>query len=739
MTSRDYFAREVEVDLQKYWLVLKRRWFIVLAVCGLTTALSVFAGKSQKPLYVAQAQILFEASDRSLIGLEGNTPRGLKALATQGDPLSTQVVIFRSIPLATQVVEALNLRDSSGQLISPGLILARLSVTPIPGTDILQVAYASEDPELAANVVNTLMDVYIQNDIQINRSAAVSAQEFINSQLPESESQVSFAESALLRFKERNNIVDLGEESRNTVAELSRLDNSLTELQSQMADSAARSGKIQQKLRLNPQEAYAVGLVSESPGVQEALVQLQTVQSELSVARTRYEEAHPEITNIRSQEAALVELLQNRIAISLGEDQTNLPVDDLQAGDLEKGLISEFLRLDTEQSGLQERASQLLTAQSSQQNRAQALPSLEKQQRELERKLNAAQTTYETLLQNLQQARVLENQNVGNARVVSDALVPTVPGNSSIVLYLLAGGFVGSLLGVAAAFLVDLVDRSVKSVREGQELYEYPLLGVIPAWQKLKSARFLDVPSVLVRASQQVPIVEAYQALQANLKFSSLDKPLKSLAITSAVAGEGKSEVVANLALTLAHLGHLVLVIDADMRNPMQHHIWDIPNGQGLSNFAVGQLSLKNAIVLKEPNLHVLPAGVMPPNPLAILESQQMASLLRACEKAYDYVIVDTPAILGRADTLTIGRMTDGVLLVMQPGMADVDSIRSTKAMLAQTQQKVLGVVANAISVRSQPDQYFYHNQETVINQNEGNLLGISRTVPEMADSNSRR
>ncbi|MEM9164809.1 MAG: polysaccharide biosynthesis tyrosine autokinase, partial [Cyanobacteria bacterium P01_F01_bin.4] len=367
-------------------------------------------------------------------------------------------------------------------------------------------------------------------------------------------------------------------------------------------------------------------------------------------------------------------------------------------------------------------------------------PGLEKRQRELERQLNAAQSTYETLLENLQQAQVLENQNVGNARVVSPALVPESPIAPSAKLYLLAGGFVGLLLGIMAAFLVDLIDRSVKTVREGQDLYEYPLLGVIPAWKKLARlpSKESDIPAVLVREPQPVPIVEAYQALQANLKFSYLDKPLKTIAITSSVAGEGKSEVVANLALTLAQLGHLVLVVDADMRNPIQHHIWDVPNLQGLSNVVAGQLPLKKAIIRKEPNLHVLPVGVIPPNPLAILESKQISALLRECEKVYDYIIVDTPAILGLADTLTLGRVTDGMLVVMQPGMVDFDSINEARTLLSQSQQKVLGLVANGIKVKSKSDRYFYYNQEYVISQNQENLLGLSSAMSDTANVNGQ-
>lgn len=726
MASKDYVVKEVEIDLQSYWLVLKRRWLIALAVAAITTASAVAVATMQKKMYKAQAKLLFSSSSQasSLVGLEGS-PRELKALTNRDDPLDTQVEVFRSIPIAEQVIQRLQLKDDEGNLLEPEALLAGLSAAGVPGTDVLQVTYQSTDPELAASVVNTSMDVYIQNDIQVERAAAVSAQEFIAAQLPKSETEVDKAESALRQFKEENRIVDLDVESRNTVEVLSNLDNSLTELRSQLADSTARSADIQNNLKLNSREAYSVGLVSESPGVQEILVQLQAVQSQLAIAQTRYEETHPEITNIRSQEDALLFLLQQRVSLALGDNQLTLPANDLQAGDLEQGLIADFLRLEAERSGLAQQVEELSGARSTQQARALILPGLEKQQRELERTLNAAQSTYETLLENLQQARVLENQNVGNARVVSAARVPKKSVSPSTKLYLLAGGVTGLLLGVMAAFLADLVDRSVKSVREGQELYGYPLLGVIPAWRSLNSSTATDRedPTVVVREPQTVPVIESYQALQANLKFSSLDKPLQTIAVTSAVAGEGKSEVVANLALTLAQLGSLVLIVDANIRSPSQHHVWNISELQGLSNFAAGQLGLKDAIVKKEPNLHVLTAGTIPPNPLAVLESKKMATLIDISEKAYDYIIIDTPAIVGLADTLTLAKMTDGVLVVMQPGLADADGIKTARAMLMQSKQRVLGIVANGIDVGSKPDRYFYHNQEYIDSRSQKNSL----------------
>lgn len=739
MKSKDYFAQEIEIDLQKYWLVLKRRWPIIVAICGLTTALATLAATYQEPVFEAKAKLLFESDQTaSLVGLEGAS-RELKALTSQDNPLDTQVEIFNSLPIAQQVVDELQIEED-GKPLSPSSLLEYLEVKGIPGTDVLEVSYISADAELAATIVNTIMAVYIADDIQANRAAAAAAQTFIEAQLPQTEAEVSAAESALRDFKEANQVVDLAQESENTVKVLSGFDDSVTQLQAQLADSTAKAADIQQRLRLTPQQTYDVGLVSESPGVQDVLGTLQSVQSQLAIERTRYQETHPEIARLRRQETSLNSLLSQRVSATLGDSAASLPVDDLQAGELEQSLIAEYLRLEAERSGLAQRIQTLTSAQSIQQARAQQLPSLEKSQRELERRLDAAQTTYSTLLENLQQAQVIENQSIGNARVISPAMVPNDSIALSKELYIAAGLLVGSLLGVAAAFLIDLVDRSIKTVREGQALYDYPMLGGIPIWQKRPwlSSKDQAIPSVLVREPQPVPMIEAYQALQANLKFSYLDKPLKTITVTSSVAGEGKSEVTANLALTLAQLGHLVLIVDANLRHPVQHLVWDIPNLQGLSNAVAGQLSVDDAIVRNEPNLHVLPAGVIPPNPLALLESQQMSALLRKCEQTYDYIIVDTPAIAGLTDTLTLARSTDGVLLVMQVGLTDVNSIVQTKAMLLQSQQKVLGIVANGIRVKSKPDHYFYYNQEYIISQNQENLLGLSKMSDRASSASDR-
>ena len=247
---------------------------------------------------------------------------------------------------------------------------------------MLQIAYTSPDPEMSAAVVNTITDIFIQEDLKSNQAAAIKAQEFISAQLPQSDIAVQEAESALRDFKELNGVVNLETESQNTVEVLTNFQSLSTELSSNLAGVQARIDEIQGQLDLSPDQAFAVSQVSEASGVQELLTQLQEVQSQLSLARTRYEEVHPEIANLSSQEAALFSLLDQRVGAALGGDRSSLPVNDLQIGDVEKDLIASYLSLITEESALAEQLGEVSLAREAQQARAQVLPGLEQQQRE---------------------------------------------------------------------------------------------------------------------------------------------------------------------------------------------------------------------------------------------------------------------------------------------------------------------------------------------------------------------
>ncbi|MEO1299905.1 MAG: polysaccharide biosynthesis tyrosine autokinase, partial [Cyanobacteria bacterium J06636_16] len=583
---------------------------------------------------------------------------------------------------------------------------------PQQGTDMLEIMVQSKDPEEAALIVNQVIESYREQNIEDNREEAAAARAFIQEQLPFTEAEVTAVEADLRRFKELNNVIFLEEEAEQAVEVLANLDTQMNLVEAELADVNAQLGELQGQLGVDVPQALAITSLNQSEGVQAALTELQSVQTSVADLRSRYTENHPQLLIEQRREAEAEVLVRNRIQEVL--PGAGFDPGELQLGELRQSLMGELARLEIERTGLADRQSQLVQTRSNYLQQLDSLPGLEKTQRQLERQLQAAQTTYETLLTQLQEIRVIENQTVGNVRVVSLAEVPEAPVGPGRKLYLVAGGFVGILLAIAVAFLLDLLDSSVKTVKEIKELYGYTLLGVLPLVKgsvQREDGTIVDpaYPRLLVDQPSHAGVREAYQILQANLKFLQSDSELKTVVITSAIPGEGKSEVSVNLAAALAQVGRRVLLIDADMRFPRQHHALKMLNGNGLSHVITGQAIPESAIQSVADNLDVLTAGAVPPNPVALLDSNRMESLLQTFAQTYDMVIVDAPPLVGYADASILGRMADGILLVVRPGVVDYAQGRTAKDTLTQSNQKVLGMVANGINPANEPDGHFYH------------------------------
>lgn len=726
-----------EIDLQKYWLVLKRRWLPAVATLGAVIGLSILTALSEESVYRAHGKLQFR-NDRSssLTGLEDDFGR-VEVLGFQSEPLATQSEIVRSTPVIEAVITTLNLRNDEGRLRSPRNILRRLEVNPIPGTEILQITYRGDDPQEAAAIVNQVMQAYRDQNIASNRQEAAAARQFIEEQLPQTEADVADAEAALRSFKEQNNIIALDQEASSAVETLSLLEREMTQLQAQLADSDARLTELQQQLSITSGEAIALSSLNQSEGVQSVLTELQTVQAELAAEQSRYRTGHPAIVEIERRQTQLESLLNERIQSVLASQEVSpgrLSTGDLQLGALRQELAAELTRLAVDRVGLSNRMNQLVQSREGYRQRANALPGLEKTQRELERRLQAYQTTYETLLTQLQEIRVIENQTIGNVRIVSQAEAPLAPIASNRKLFVFAGGIVGLCLAIAVAFLLDLLDSSVKTMREARELFGYTLLGVIPQIEETSSTVVSDAfhPRLLMHQSAHLTVREAYQMLQANLKFLQSDKEFKTLVVTSAAVGEGKSEVCANLAVVLAQVGKRVLVLDADMRYPRQHHAMQVLNNVGLSHVIAGQAELETAIQPVMDNLDVLTAGVVPPNPIALLDSQRMDSLLGTLAQSYDTVLVDVPPVVGYADASIVSKMADGILFVARPGFVTYDQGRTAKEIFERSNQNVLGIIVNGVNARNESISYLLSKGRS------SRMLGGERAASLLPSSRSQ-
>lgn len=722
-----------EVDIHKYLEVLQRRWLAVVGIFTLSLTLGCLYAFSLKPTYKAEGSLMIKTNRTfSLTGLPQDIGK-LESLNVNDNPLETQVRIIGSNPVLERTIKTLNLKENNGKPLSIPMFARQLQIEGIKGTDVVQISYKSGDAQQAAKVVNTVIKSYIDLNIQANQEEAITAKQVILTEIPKAEETVKKAESALRTFKETNRIVALDQEATVAVDTVSKLNNQISQAQAQLNDVKGRLEQLSAQAQVNSNQGVIDAELSRAPGVQKVLAELQETESKLAVERTRFAPEHPAIAGLEEKVAVLKKLLKERTAEVAG----NAPVTQgsLQVGELRQSLIADITRAEAQRVGLERQITTLTQQRDAYVQRANYLPKLEQNQRELERRLQAAQGTYETLLKKRQEIDIAQNQKIPNARIISYALVPEFPEGPRKILFVIGGGAVGIFLGLIAAFGIDLIDRSVKTVKEAKEVLRYTVLGVIPTLGRTSKDDApipgLDraVPKIIGRDIPYFPLGDAYQILQVNLKFLCSDKPLKSIVVTSSVPKEGKSEVSANLAVTMAQSGRRVLLVDADMRHPLQHHIWDLSNAIGLSNVLIGQVTLDEAVQEVMPNLEVLPCGILPPNPVAMLDSQRMATLMSNLARDYDFIIFDTPPLTGIADAAVLSTLTDGILLVVRPGVVDFNSANAAKEFLNQSGQQVLGIVINGVNVKNEPNGYIYSYKERQLESSSrsGGLMKLSK------------
>ena len=622
---------------------------------------------------------------------------------------------MRSIPLLEKTITRLNLKDKKGVLIQAENFAKTMSLKAIPSTDVIQLSYSSKDSQEAVAVVSMLMKLYVENNIVTNREAATAASEFIAKELSKIQANVHHSDTALRNFKEKNRIVSLDEESRSLVTNIQSLESRILETQAALAEANNRSINLQKKLGMNSQKATDIDSLNRSSGVQKVLEEYQQIESLLAIEKARFLDKHPSIENLKKKRDALKFVLQQRASEVIGNREL-ITVENFQTGQVTQQLTASLVQSEVEHFALASRLEQLSKNVAIYKQRISNLPQLEQQQRELERQAVVSQSTYETLLKKLQEVRIAENQNVGNARIIETASVSKKSVTAQKISLIFLGSFLGVFLATVSIVISEIRDTSIKRLKEVKELFGYTLLGVIPSLSQKAVSRRKDmewtIPELPVRDAPRLPIAQAYQILQANLKFTSYDNPLRAIAITSSVPKEGKSTVSANLAAVMAQLGRRVLLVDADMHHSLQHHIWNLTNTAGLSDVIVGQAEFHTTVKEVMPNLHILTAGVIPPNPLALLDSKRMAALIEHFATIYDFVIIDTPPLALGADALTLGRIMDGVLLVVRPGVVSFASATAAKESLERSGQNVLGLVVNGVIVENEPDSYFYYAKE---------------------------
>lgn len=690
----------------QYWSIIKRRWLPTSIVFFTLVVLSIVKTVIETPIYQAGGQLVLKKNSTSSLTGVGSQLGQLES-SVSGRPLGTEVAVLRSLPLAEKTISTLGLN------INPFIFLKDLKVKNIENTDILEVYYTDEEPRRAASIVNTLMKIYIENDIDANRAQTRSARDFIAQQLPLRKAALQAAERRLQFFKQQNRVLDLEAEAASNVSIITDLDKQIAATRSELSSQTARMQSIQKLFGITSQDAVIKGFVGESSSTTAVLEQLQDVQQKIAIVGLRLTDTHPTIINLKEQEVVLKKEVEKRIEkafIGKAGRLNNITdperIVQLQGSNLQQEFLGQYAAAEAERVSLQVRLKSLAQVIESYKQRADSLPQLELQQRQLEREISATESSYQNLLARYQELQVAENLQVSNARIITPALTPTIPVKSRQYINLLQGFIGGIVLGIATALILEKFDKTIKTPQSAQELLGYNLLGYIPPFP---NGSF--TPEIIVRQQPDSPISEAFRMLQTNLKFFNSEQLIKVIVVSSAVPKEGKSTVAANLAFSISQLGRNVLLVDADLRNPSQHKIWEISNEVGLGNILRSQVDLDQAIVEISPNLEMITAGESNRNPTALLDSSQMAIFMAQVTQKYDFIIIDTPPLTLAADATILGKLVNGILFVVRPGVVDSTSVSLSKEMLEKANQNVLGVAINGISAN---EKYYGYANSTV-------------------------
>ena len=562
---------------------------------------------------------------------------------------------------------------------------------------------------------------YLENNLIVNRAEAVSAKEFLEEQLPEVEESLRQTETAIRTLKEENEFVAPDEDTEALIDGLQELQGEISRARGEMANANSQANYIREKLGLTAEQAVVLTTVSQSPEVRETVSKLHNAESELAILLARFTPNSPNVIELQEQVASLEELLGKQ-TFAIGGEQAKDIIKNIKTSEIQQQLTSELIQLEANNFGLRQQISSLTEIEQDRRNKIKQVPQLEQKLRKLNRDLESFESTYQVLWQQLQKVRIAESQDPGNVRVISNAVVPNNPVSSRGVGYL-ASGSLALLAAAGIIYLLEINDKSVRTIEEAKQLYGYPWLGTIPSIDKIKVLNLSEadrgdpsIPKIVLRDYPSLPLSESYRMLQSNIKFLNAEQSARSIVITSSAAKEGKSTVAANLAASMAQAGNRVLLVDANLHHPMQHRIWNTRNESGLSNVIAEHLDPKMTMEEVLPNLDLITSGTMTPSPATLLDSQRMRMLMDYWSEGYDFVVFDTPSLDLTADAPIMGRMADGVLLVVKPGSVDHSQAYYTKDILAQSGLNMLGMVFNGVAPRFDLRSSYYPDiQEPVI------------------------
>jgi len=677
-------------------LALRRHWIPALAAFTSVIGSAVFYIAKTPPRYESSARLILDDRPvsisplgQNLAELQNKPPGGANPLATQSELVTSQQVVERALkklqPKLDTLHESLTTDD-----------LKQVKVSIIPATNILEVKYQSGNPKLTLVVLNAIAESMVEESAAAIRSGALSVRDFLEREVPKQQDRLERAEVLEDQYRQKSGLVSPEDQTRNLVNSLTETANQERALVSQLQGTYARSTALQ---GLTDTQSLSTAYASVRAGQNVTLTVLQAKLTDLEAqvveARSRLGDRHPDLEALIQQRDETRSLYNQQIKKLL----VNTPQQQIATDDISQTLIANLITGEVERLALEQQLKVVRATRMQMQAYLQRLPAAQQPLTTLTRKREEAASTLAALQSKLEEAQIAEAQLVSNIRIIDYAWEPTTPTWPKPMIVLVIATAAGLILSAGVILLLEQLDGTIRTTPEVTEILNLPILGVL---QKLPpTALSLQEPDYFFNSPD---LVEPYQMFLNTLTIRT-QRPLWVVVVSSVSADEGKSTVASHLA-AVASLSKRTLLIDADLRRPIQNQCFGVKAYPGLTDVLNADISLVEAVQSTAmPSLSVLTHGTSSPYPTSVLGAENLKRLFRDARDNYDLVIIDTPPISFCAETTTLAQQSSALVLVVQPHLTLKDKLRQIVTELTHSELPLVGVAINGAKPGS--DHYY--------------------------------
>ena len=674
------------LNVQAYLRVLYRRRRPAAAGLLIPLLAALVYLVAATPTYRATARLWVDVRDPRVVTFaqvtSGNPAGGQQFLPMQRDKLTSR-------SLARAVIERLGLRDHPA-LVGPdhafsvNRLLDNLGIDADRYSRVVQLTFSARDPRLAADVANTLARLYIEQETELRKGTSRDASAWLQERIAEQRRRLAASEEALQRYREEHGAATI-EYAENFTGELAHLNEAVADARRERVVQEARYRDLEAALD-HPDAVEHFPEVLEDGFIRERLQTLTRLRRERVRSAEDLGPRHPEMLRIESSIRDAEARLRSEIVAVVESARLAYQAARSQ----ERDLVDESLALNRVAIGYEVRS----------------------------REVDSHQLIYQSLLQRASETSVAGELEASQIRILDEAPVPGAPASPRTPLVLLAGLLCGVFAAAGLVFAVELLDDTIRTPEDIGEQLGIPFLGLVPRvsgrragwllgrWRRLPAA---PDPGVLA-LSPRVParFVESVRSVCTRLALPDPAASGRALLVTSAAAGEGKSQVAANLAVAFARMGRRTLLVDLDLRRPRLHVLFAQAQAPGLSQLLAGEADDGGVVrPTAVPGLSLAAAGPAAPNAVELIASGAFARFLASCRERFDWIVVDTVPVQPVADALAAAAAVDEVLLVAAADGTSRGAAVDTLEQLAQSGATVAGCVLNRADVERRPAFYY--------------------------------